>query len=793
MTFQALLASEFGDAAAIGFLLAVLAGMVALFLTEKLPIDLTAFLGLTVLVFTGYVAVDQAFTGFASSAVITMLSIFIVSAGLMQTGVADLVGGAIHRYVGSREAPLIVAVMLVAGVLSMFMNNIAATAVLMPAVASLGRRAHLPPSRLFLPLAFGAILGGTATLVGTPPNILAASMLRDRGLEPFGLFDFTPFGLVMLLGGIVFMLTVGRRLLPGRRAATLEGRHSELADLYGLHEGLFSIRIPAGSGFDGAPLRETRLGTTLGVQLLGIARGEDWRLAPSDDMPLRAGDELVVQGDAEEVQQTLRLQGIDLRAATTLGTATTGEIGSPEAGVTALRARVADGSPLVGSTLAATRFRERWRVFVIAVERAGEVHVDRLGELTLRQGDLVYGLFGDDAPEIDAGVLAIEKTGPAALDRLDDQPLLVIRVPENSALLSSGAGVGWMGRLMELTVVAVERGGEAIWGPGPGVEFEAGDRLFVKGRERRLRALLRMGGVELTSGVAAPAFESEEVGMAEATLAPRSGLAGRSLAETKFRDRYGVQVLAIWREGKAIRSGLAQLALRVGDALLLQGRRGRLGLLSRERDLVVLSDVADEPRRLNKAPFAVGCLALMVALVVTGLAPIQVAAFAAASLVVFCGALTMEEAYRAVEWRAIFLVAAILPVGSAMESSGTAALLASSVMDLAGPAGPYAVLAALVLLSSVLSQCLDGAPAVVLLTPVVLEAASGLGLSPYPLMMGVALAASAAFMTPFSHKANLLVMGAGGYRSMDYLRVGTPLTVVLLAVIVWMVPSIFPF
>lgn len=776
----------------IAFLLVVLAAMVVLFLTEKLPIDLTAFLGLTLLIFTGYVDADQAFTGFASAAVITMLSIFIVSAGLMQTGVADLVGGAIHRFVGSRETPLLVAVMLVAGVLSMFMNNIAATAVLMPAVASLSRRAHLPPSRLFLPLAFGAILGGTATLVGTPPNILAAAMLRDRGFEPFGLFDFTPFGVVLLAGGVVFMLTLGRRLLPGRRAAT-SARQSELADLYGLHEGLFSIRIPAASQLDGATLRETRLGTTLGVQLLGIARGEDWQLAPKADMRLLAGDELVVQGDAEEVQQLLRLQGVDLGAATTFGTATTGEIGGPDAGVTALRARVASASPLAGSTLAATRFREHSRVFVIAVERDGEVHVDRLGSLPLQEGDLLYGLFRGDRPKIAADVLEIKETGPASLDRLEDQPLLVIRVPEHSALLASGAGVEWMGRLMELTVVAVERGDEVLWAPGPHVRFEAGDQLFVKGRERRLRALLRMGGVELTAGVAAPTFESEEVGMAEATLAPRSGLAGRSLEELAFRDRYGVQVLAIWREGKPIRRGLAQLALRVGDALLLQGRRGRLGLLSRERDLVVLSDVAEEPRRLQKAPFAVGCLALMIALVVTGLAPIQVAAFASASLIVLCGALTMEEAYRAVEWRAIFLVAAILPVGSAMESSGTAALLASSVMDLAGPAGPYAVLAALVVLSSLLSQCLDGAPAVVLLTPVVLEAASGLDLSPYPLMMGVALAASAAFMTPFSHKANLLVMGAGGYRSMDYLRVGTPLTVVLLAAIVWMTPMIFPF
>jgi di/tricarboxylate transporter len=183
----------------------------------------------------------------------------------------------------------------------------------------------------------------------------------------------------------------------------------------------------------------------------------------------------------------------------------------------------------------------------------------------------------------------------------------------------------------------------------------------------------------------------------------------------------------------------------------------------------------------------------MIAMVVFNFQPIYVAAFTAATLVVLAGALTMEEAYRAIEWRAIFLVAAVLPVGIAMEDTGAAALLSTSVTSLAGPFGNYAVLAALVCLASILSQGLDGAPAVVLLTPVVLEAAGTMGISPYPLMMGVALAASAAFMTPFSHKANLLVMGAGGYRSMDYVKVGTPLTVVVLAVIILMVPIFFPF
>ena len=183
----------------------------------------------------------------------------------------------------------------------------------------------------------------------------------------------------------------------------------------------------------------------------------------------------------------------------------------------------------------------------------------------------------------------------------------------------------------------------------------------------------------------------------------------------------------------------------------------------------------------------------MIGLVVSGLQPIHVAAFTAAAFALLFKTLTMQQAYRAIEWRAILLVAAVLPVVMAMERTGAALLLANTVTSVAGDLGNYAILGALVLLASLLSQGLDGAPAVVLLAPVVMGTAEGLGISPRPLMMGISLAASAAFMTPFSHKANLLVMGAGGYRSSDYLKVGTPLTLVVLLIIVFMVPIFFPF
>ncbi len=771
----------------IGFLLLVLAGMVALFLTEKLPIDLTAFLGLVILIFTGYVSPDQAFHGFSSSAVITMMSIFIVSAALLETGVADSAGGRIHRWVGGREVPLVITVMLTAGVLSAFMNNIAATAVMMPAVASLGRKAGLSPSRLFMPLAFGAILGGTTTLVGTPPNILAGAMLEERGLESFELFDFTPIGLAILGVGAVYMVTLGRRLLPDRDSVSEVSTAPNLAELYRLQDSLFSIRIPKASRLEGVTLGSTRLGSTLGVQIVAIVRDDERHLAPSADTPLRADDELLVQGSLADLRDLLSVQGIDVEEPQSTDL-------QPPPGVSGVSARVVAESWFVGKTLRELEFRERFGVVVIGLERSGEVFLERLGSVLLEPGDILLAVGAESRIEALGSLpdLEVLATGLEALSSIQRDQMFTLHLPANSPLVGASVARSRVAQLMGLTIVGILREGENPIIPTPETILNAGDRLLVAGERARVRGLLALGDVRLEGEVQEVALESEEVGVIEATVAPRSSVAGQSLRDLSFRDRYGLQVLGVWREGHPIREGLGDMQLRVGDGLLLQGPRDRLRSLAEETDFVVLSDVTPE-RRTEKAIWAVGALLFMIVLVVARIQPIQVAAFAAATLVVLSGALRMHEAYRAIEWRAIFLVAAVLPVGAAMESSGAAQLLASGVVEGAGPFGPHAVLAALVVLSSLLSQGLDGAPAVVLLTPVVLQAAEGLDISPYPLMMGVSLAASAAFMTPFSHKANLLVMGLGGYRSVDYLRVGTPLTIVLVILMVLMVPIFFPF
>jgi di/tricarboxylate transporter len=773
----------------IAILFSLLVVMVYLFLTERIPVDLTAFAGLVILVVVGFVKPEDAFLGFSSPAVITMLSVFFISAGLLHTGVADMMGRRIHALVGGREVPLVVLIMVTAGVLSAFMNNIAATAVLLPAVASLARQAAVAPSRLMIPLAFGAILGGTTTLVGTPPNILAAEVLASKGLEPFGLFAYTPIGLVLLAAGVLYMITLGRRLLPDRGDGIASAGPSNLSDVYRLEESMIAVRVPSGSALEGLSLKQAQLGAALRIQVLSIVRAGEERLSPEPDEVIRAGDRLVVQGRHTELEQRLRMKGIQVEAMDAVDLEkTTGQVDG-------VVIRLEEGSSLAGKTPRQLRFREQFGAVVVAVWREGSLLFDR-GEdqHPLLAGDEILLLGPEDtiqeiAKRPDCTLLT---QGPKALRRLE-QNLFLARVPEGSPLAGSTVAASRIGEFAGLTVIGAIREGGTHLSVSPDEPIEEGDRLLVTGKPGRIHSLLKAGQIEVKGKAPMPTLETDHLAIAEVVVAPRASLAGKTMTELKFRERYGFRVLAIWSGGGPVRSGLALRPLATGDGLLLQGPPEKIPLLATDPDFVLLSPTDPTPRRTRKAPFALAGLALMVVLVLTGAFPIQVASFAGAVFVVLTGAITMREAYRAVEWRAIFLVAAILPVGIAMESTGAAKLLADTVVDTAGAVGPYAVLGMLIVLSSLLSQGLDGAPTVVLLAPVVLTAAAKLEMSPYPLMMGVGVAASAAFMTPFSHKANLLVMGAGGYRSMDYIKVGTPLTLVVYVLLIFLVPLMFGF
>ncbi len=370
-----------------------------------------------------------------------------------------------------------------------------------------------------------------------------------------------------------------------------------------------------------------------------------------------------------------------------------------------------------------------------------------------------------------------------------------MRVPEDSALVGKTLIESGLGDAFGLGVMGIVRAGATHLMPEPDEHLASGDLLLVKARPEDLQTLEGLQRLEIDQQPPPDLeeLESEHVGLVEVVLSPRSTLAGKTLRQIHFRDKYGLSVLAIWREGRAYRSDLRDMALRFGDALLLYGPRERLRMLGAEPDFLVLTEAAQEAPRLNKAPIAVLIMAAVLTPVILDVLPIAIAAVAGIVLMILTRCLTMEEAYQAIEWKAVFLIAGMLPLGIAMQQTGAASFLAEGMVGLVGGLGSLAVMGGLFLLAALASQVMPNPAVAVLLAPIAFNTATDLGISPYPLMMAVAVSASAAFLSPVGHSANILVMGPGGYRFADYTKVGIPLTLVVLAVVLLVVPIFWPF
>ena len=599
----------------IALMLAILAISILLFITDWLRVDVVAILVLLALILTGLITPEEAFKGFSSPAVITVWAIFIVSGGLFYTGVANLLGDRLLKLAGTSARRLVGVLMTAVGLMSGVMNNVGATAVMMPATVSMARKAQISASKLLIPLAFGSLLGGMITLIGTPPNILVSDALRMAGFEPFGLLDFAPVGLTVLVLGVIYMLVFGMRLLPDRTPSELlasaAGPDADLVDLYRLGERLFRARIPAGSPLIGQHLAQSGLREDFDLSVIAMERWGGTRLVPDKDTILRRGDVLLIEGMSDNVV---------------------------------------------------------W---------AGQ-----------------------------AG-------------RLDVQPEVGVHDKE---------------------------------------------------------------------------LQSEVIGIAEVLLSPHSNQVGKTLTDIQFREKYHLTVLAILRDGRPQRTGLADLPLRFGDTLLVQGPRHNFRILGREADYVVLGDVESAPPlRTQKAPVAIGILVVMLVPVVAGWLPITAAALLAGILMVLTGCLTMDEAYQSIEWKAVFLVAGTLPLGIAMEKTGTADLLAALMVNAVGGLGPMALLAGFYILTNLLTQFMSNAASTVLIAPIAIESALRIGSEPYALLMAVAVGASAGFLTPVAHQSNVLVMGPGGYRFGDYFKVGLPLDVLTLITVLVVVPLVWPW
>lgn len=289
-------------------------------------------------------------------------------------------------------------------------------------------------------------------------------------------------------------------------------------------------------------------------------------------------------------------------------------------------------------------------------------------------------------------------------------------------------------------------------------------------------------------------LEPQDTIVVETELSPRSPLIGRTLTESQFRQKFGMTVLAVWNGERVIRSGLAELKLAFGDALLLQGPHERLALLRLSSELIVLSgDEAASKKLSRKAPLALGIFALSVGVAAAGVFSVGEVMLAGALLMVILNVLSMEQAYRVIDWRIIFLVAGMLPLGLAMTKTGATALFANGITSVLGPFGPQMLLLGLLVLTVLLSQVMKGAAVSAVIAPIAILAAEQIDADPRAMAMGVALATSLAFITPLGHPVKILMLGPGGYRFGDFFKVGLPLTVLLLLIVLAALPNFWSF
>lgn len=599
----------------IGLLLGLTSLGVLLFISEKFRPDLIAILLLLALSLTNLVTPTQAFSGLSSPAVILLISVYVMTGALFRSGVSASIGRWLGRAAGNSEARFSALVMIVSAGLSLFMNNIAAGAVLMPAVMDVTRRTKVNPSKLLLPMAYATQLGGMATLF-TTSNIVANNLLTQAGFRPFRLTDFAGVGGLAAVAGIAYMALIGRRFLPERHpseelaGSPMPGSNTpgiDLASFYGVNERLHEITILPESRLSGLALENTNIGSQLNLTVMAIRRASRLFLSPSQHEVLHSGDILLISGRDEMVQH-LSSWGTQVKPA------------------------------------------QHWP-----------------------------------------------------------------QVP-------------------------------------------------------------RSAGMDLLEVIASP----------------HSTLLGKSLKELQFRTKYGLNVIAMWRNGRSYRTAFSDFALQGNEVLLVYGPKAAYNRLQNEPDWLVLRVGESQSSRTEKRLPALIILAISLIIAALGIWPVELVMFVGALSMVLTGCLMMDEAYRSIDWRSVFLVGGMLPVGIALTNSGAAHLLGEGIINLLGTYGPMAVVAGLFLVSSGLNQFIPGGSAVpAVLTPIAIAAAASMHIDPHPLVLVVAVATGTSMMTPFSHPVNVLVMGPGGYHFKDYLRSGLPLVVITLLVILIALPILW--
>ncbi len=360
-----------------------------------------------------------------------------------------------------------------------------------------------------------------------------------------------------------------------------------------------------------------------------------------------------------------------------------------------------------------------------------------------------------------------------------EERLWQVRVPAQSQLAGTPLRQSRIGQELGLTVIGIWRDRHMILNPDPAETIRSNDHLLVLGRAERVQQMERWGVEIVRPNNHLYSRPDYSIGLTEVLIPPRSSVVGKTLSDLRFRARYGLTAIALWREGRSFRTDVGKMPLEVGDALLMIGKPGSIGALARERDFLILqSEEPQQPRLPHKARWALLITVGVLLLAILEILPTAETTLLGAVAMALTGCINLDEAYRAIEWRVVFLIAGMLPLSTAMIRTGLAARLGSALVDALAPFGPLALVAGLFALTMLITQAVGGQTAALMVGPVAVTSAVQLSVNPQATAVAVAIACSAAFLTPIAHPVNILMMGPGGYTFGDFLKVGLGMTAV---------------
>lgn len=575
-----------------------------MFIRNRIRYDVVGVIALLAAVLSGVVAADHAFAGFGHPAVITVAAVLVISKALQNCGLVDQL---VKLLASSRRTPTlqVAAGSTIAAALSSVMNNVGALALMLPVALRNAYEAGRSPSLVLIPLSFASLLGGLVTLIGTPPNIVISGYRESQIGKPFAMFDFAPVGLVVAAAGLLYLVTIGWRLLPERISVKDEDDNQFHVERYTLES-----NVPAESPLVGMRVRELEIMFEREVSVLAIIRKGIRRLAPGAIEKVRAEDILILQGDP------------------------------------ALIAPLADGVQL---------------------------------------GELGHQVEGDKD------------------------------------------------------------------------------------------------------------LESEDVEVIEAVVLPNSPIEGKSMRQYRIHDRLGVNLLAVARQGRQPTARLKNIRFKTGDVLLLQGEMAIMTEALKTLGCLRLADrVISETVGSGNIWVPTGIFAAAIAAAAAGLVSVPIAFVGAVVLLVLTETISLNEVYDSIEWPVILLLATLIPVGEALQTTGGTGLIADVLLSATGGMPMWTVVAMILVVSMWMSDLVHNTPTAILMAPIAMGIATGLNANPDTFLMAVAVGAASPYLTPIGHQSNTLVMAPGGYQFMDYARVGLPLQVVIALVGVPMILWVWP-